>query len=264
MKKNIFLEKYGDWAVITGASEGIGKEFAISLASRGFNLILIARRKELLENLQKKLSNDYGNKNIILSLDLNDISSTDKILDEIKKKKIGLFVGSAGFGTSGLLINSNIESEIEMINVNCRSLMVLSYYFGKIFANQKRGGIILLSSIVAFQGVANQANYAATKAFVQSLAEGLNQELKQFNVDVISSAPGPVDTGFASRSNLKMGNAEKASVVAEVTLKSLGNSLTVRPGFLAKLLGYSLKTVPRFIRIKIMSSIMFGMTKHQR
>ena len=126
---------------------------------------------------------------------------------------------------------------------------------------QKRGGIILLSSIVAFQGVPGSANYAATKAYVQSLAEGLALELKPFGVDVLAVAPGPVNTGFAKRAGMHMGKALAAKDIAQVSLNALGKRTTTRPGWLSKLLGYSLAMLPRWGRTRVLKQVMRGMAK---
>jgi uncharacterized protein len=107
------------------------------------------------------------------------------------------------------------------------------------------------------------ANYAATKAYVQTLAEALHLELAPAGVDVLVSAPGPVATGFARRANLMMGKALRSSDVARATLEALGRGTTVRPGWLSKLLGYSLAMLPRSGRVRVMSLVMGGMTKHQ-
>lgn len=124
-----------------------------------------------------------------------------------------------------------------------------------------RGGLVLLSSVVAFQGVPRSAHYAASKAYVQTLSEGLRDEWSDHGVHVLSVAPGPVRTGFAARSKLTMSQAEEPRVVARASLEALGHAGTVRPGFLAKLLGYSLALTPRWGRIKIMRKIMAGMTR---
>lgn len=111
---------------------------------------------------------------------------------------IGLLVASAGFGTSGPFVDSDLESELEMIDVNCRAVAALGHHFGRRFANQRRGGMILMSSLVAFQGVPRAANYAATKAYVQSLAEGLRIELAPFGVDVSRRRRAPSSAGSRS------------------------------------------------------------------
>jgi uncharacterized protein len=120
-----------------------------------------------------------------------------------------------------------------------------------------------LSSIVAFQGVPHAANYAATKAYVQSLAEGIRQELSPFGVDVLVCAPGPVQSGFAQRADMKMGATATPTAVARASLAKLPGGGTVRPGFLSKLLGWSLALLPRWGRVQIMTLIMGRMTNHR-
>jgi short-subunit dehydrogenase len=147
--------------------------------------------------------------------------------------------------------------------VNCRAVAELSHVFGGRFARQRRGGLVLLSSLVAFQGVRRAANYAATKAWVQSFAEGLALELAPFGVDVLSSAPGPIRSGFGARADMKMSMALGPEAVATQSLAALPRGGTVRPGWLSKFLEWSLMFLPRWGRVRMMSLVMNGMTKHQ-
>ena len=260
--QNRIREKYGQWAVITGASSGIGKELAHAIATCGLNVILIARNEARLESIKSKIENSCETKVEVVKADLA-VGNFELVLDTLKGKNIGLFIASAGFGTSGNFIHNSVHEELNMLDVNCRSLLALTHYFAQLFTNQKRGGIILLSSMVSFQGVPYSANYAATKAYVQSLAEGLYHELKPYGVDVLAAAPGPVETGFGRRANMKMGNALKPNQIAIPILKALGRKTTVLPGTLTKILVYSLRTVPRWGKIRIMKFVMKGMTGHQ-
>jgi short-subunit dehydrogenase len=120
-----------------------------------------------------------------------------------------------------------------------------------------------MSSLVAFQGVPKAATYAATKAFVQTFAEGLRAELETHGVDVLASAPGPVRSGFEARADMKMSVALSPPVVARATIEALGRKGTVRPGFLSKGLEASLAPLPRRARVRMMGMVMGGMTKHQ-
>lgn len=120
-----------------------------------------------------------------------------------------------------------------------------------------------MSSLVAFQGVPRAANYAATKAYVQSLAEGVQQELRSLGVDVLAVAPGPVNSGFGARANMNISRAQTPQEVASGALKALGKSSLVRPGLLAKVLEFALTPLPRIGRVKIMAQVMSEMTKHQ-
>ncbi|BCM25010.1 SDR family NAD(P)-dependent oxidoreductase [Methyloradius palustris] len=257
-----FQKKYGDWAIVTGASEGVGREMALSLAERGLNVVLVARRVELLERLSETIKKEFNVQTMVISADLSEISALKSLVQSTSALNIGLLIANAGYGTSGPLINADLQTELNMLDVNCRALLVLSHHYGKRFSTQKKGGIVLMSSIMAFQGVPNMANYAATKAYVQTLAEGLHIELAPYGVDVHASAPGPINTGFSTRSNLKMGAAAHPKTIASDTLNALGKSTTVRPGFLAKLLEYSLKLLPRWGRVRVMQLVTKGMMSH--
>ena len=165
---------------------------------------------------------------------------------ETRDRDVGLLIASAGFGTSGPFVDARLDEELRMIDVNCRAVAALSHAFGRRFVDRKRGGIVLMSSLVAFQGVPRAANYAATKAYVQSFAEALRLELKPLGVDVIASAPGPIRSGFATRASMTMGLAQTPRDVAGATLASLGRRGIVRPGWLSKFLEASLMFLPRW------------------
>ena len=257
-----FASKYGPWALVTGASDGIGRSFAIELAKSGIHVVLVARRLAELERIADSLRTTYGVQCQVVPADLSSNEGIAQVIDGMKDFDVGLVVCAAGFGTAGPFLHGNLANELDMIQVNCSALTSIAWTMGNRLIERGKGGIILLSSIVAFQGVARSAHYAATKAYVQTLAEGLRIEWKRHGVDVLSVAPGPVNTGFAARSNLTMGNAASPSVIAAQSLRALGKQWTVRPGWLSKLLGHSLAMTPRFIRIRIMALVMGGMTKH--
>lgn len=256
--------RYGSWAIVTGASSGIGRELALRLAESGLNLVLVARSKQVLEQMAVDWRDRYEIEVKIVAVDLLILSGTKIILDETKYLDIGLLVAAAGFGTSGAFLESPIETEMEMLNVNCRSLLTLTWHFGRRFAKRGNGGIVLMSSIVAFQGTPFAAHYAATKAYVQTLAEALYVELAPMGIDVIASAPGPTNSGFAYRAGMKLGMALNPVDVAQATLDALGKKPTILPRFISKLLTYSLAFLPRWARVQIMGGVMRDMTKHQK
>lgn len=253
--------QYGPWAIVTGASDGIGRAFAVHLAEAGMNVILAARRREVLETLSADLTEQHGIDARVVAVDLGRPDGIATLLAETSTLDVGLLVASAGFGTSGSFIEAELAPELEMIDVNCRAVAALSHTFGRRFAERGRGGMVLMSSLVAFQGVPRAANYAATKAYVQSLAEGLRIELSARGVDVLASAPGPVNSGFAARASMTMSFAQTPAEVAGSTLSALGRQGTVRPGLLAKLLEWSLAFLPRWGRVRMMALVMGGMTK---
>jgi len=255
--------RYGQWAVVTGASDGIGKAFAASLAEAGFNLAIAARRTEALAAVAKSLASAHGVEVRPVSCDLGTPEGVARLEEATRDLDAGLIVAAAGYGTSGPFLESHLETELGMIDVNCRAVAALSHAFGNRFARRGGGGIVLLSSLVAFQGVPRAANYAATKAWVQTFAEGLRQELYGSGVDVLAVAPGPVQSGFGQRANMQMGMAQSPIEVARGALRAIGTRGTVRPGFLAKFLEFSLKLLPRWGRVRAMGLVMGGMTRHQ-
>ena len=187
-----------------------------------------------------------------------------KVLAFSDNYELGLLVASAGFGTGGNFLDANIEDEVNMVDVNCSALLRMAHHVAHRFASLLRGGIILMSSLVAFQGVPYSANYAATKAYVQSLAEGLRVEMEAFKVDVLAAAPGPVNSGFGSRADMVMNGALSPDQVGPSILKALGRKGTVFPGFFSKFLTASLSMMPRWAKVRVMKLVMGGMTAHQR
>lgn len=262
-KPSSFKSSYGPTALITGASDGIGRAMAEDIASRGLNLVLVARRKDRLDALATELVEKHGIAATVIPADLGTEDGVRRTLDAFDANEIGLLAACAGFGTAGPFLENAVDDELNMIDVNCRALAALTHRAGQSMRDREKGGIILMSSIVAFQGVRNSANYAATKAYVQSLAEGLAAELAPHGIDVLASAPGPVASGFAERANMQMDGAAAPEIVARGTLNALGRRVTVRPGFQSRFLGHSLGTLPRWARSRILGKIMTGMTKHR-
>ncbi|NJO76048.1 MAG: SDR family NAD(P)-dependent oxidoreductase, partial [Leptolyngbyaceae cyanobacterium RM1_406_9] len=242
----------------------IGREIGYRLAEAGLNLVLVGRQRTLLEQMSTELANRHSIQVRIVELDLALESSIKTLEATTRDLDVGLLIGAAGFGTSGSFLNAQLEPEIEMLNVNCRALLELSWYFGRRFAERGRGGIVLMSSIVGFQGTPFAAHYAATKSYVQALGEALSVELAPLGVDVLTAAPGPTDSNFATRAGMKLGVALKPQDIAQPILAALGRRSTVLPGFLSKLLTYLLMPLPRWVRVRIMGGVMAGMTQHQR
>jgi uncharacterized protein len=260
-------ERYGPWALITGASDGIGREFAATLARQGMHVVLVARRESLLAALAEQLTRDYGVACRVIAMDLGASDAAKKVDDSTRDLDIGLVIAAAGFGASGLFLSSDLDNELDMLAVNCGSALALAHRFGhrygQRFAHGKRSGLVLFSSLVGFQGVPGSAHYAATKGYIQSLAEGIAPEFAAKGIDVLASAPGPVHTGFASRAGMRMGKALIPSQVVASTLAALGHRTTVRPGWLSKLLGWSLAMLPRWGRTRVLAVIMRGMVQQR-
>lgn len=258
-KENALKRRFGPTALVTGASDGIGRAFAMQLAENGFDLILVARRASLLQELAQEIGTRCDVAVRICAMDLSDPTKVPELMRLTEGLPVGLVVAAAGFGSIGPFLEQDMEAEINMVDLNCRCVVELSYGFGQRMAAQGRGGIILFGSLVGFNGAPLSATYVATKGFVQSFAEGIAAELRPRGVDVLSVAPGPVGTGFAARAGMQMGQAATPAMVAQRALSALGRQTTVRPGFLAKFLGWSLAMLPRWGRVRVMGVIMKGM-----
>ncbi|MEJ7138896.1 SDR family NAD(P)-dependent oxidoreductase [Amphibiibacter pelophylacis] len=260
IRSSEFSLRYGPWAVVTGASDGIGRSFATALAARGLNLLLVARREAVLQALADDLQAAHGVQCRVLAADLSSAEGQAAVREASDGLDVGLAVCAAGFGSSGDFLDSDLDNELNMLRLNCEATTTLAWHLGQRLVQRGRGGLILLSSIVAFQGVPRSAHYAATKAYVQTLAEGLRQEWRGRGVEVLAVAPGPVNTGFAARSKMAITRADTPDEVARYSLMALGLLGTVRPGRLASLMGYALALLPRAVRVRIMAQAMKGMT----
>lgn len=238
----------------------MGRALCDDLAAAGFNLLIVARREAELAELAGLLSREFGVEAVPMALDMARPADIDKLVAATRLRDVGLLVAAAGYGTSGPLVAGALDRELDMIDVNCRAVLSLVHTFSSRFVARGRGAIVLFGSIVGWQGTPFAANYAATKAYVQTLAEGLHVELAPHNVVVLSVAPGPVASGFARRAGMRMGAATPAGVAAAAIFRALGRGGTVVPGRLGKLLTYSLAPLPRSLRIRIMARIMRGMT----
>jgi short-subunit dehydrogenase len=264
MNKNLqsdFALRYGPWAVVTGASDGIGRGLAGELAAAGLNLVLVARREAELAQLATGLAGRFAVKTQVVAADLARPEGLVRVETSTRDLDVGLLVAAAGFGTSGFFLDADPAAETDLLDLNCRAVLGQSLHFGRRFIRRGRGGLILFGSLVGFQGAPMAAHYAASKAYVQTLGEALHVELAPCGVDVLVSAPGPVHSGFAARARIQMGAAETPTTVARATLGALGRKMTVTPGALSKFLTWSLMTAPRSLRTRIMGKIMNGMTQ---
>lgn len=187
--------QFGKWAIVTGASSGIGKEFAFQLAQQGFNLILLARREHVLQDIVTVLTATY---NVIVkyqSIDLSqeiNISTLERLTQGLD---IGLLISNAGDGRMGAFNKIPLENLERMIQLNVTAHLQLSHWFtSKLLKQNKKGGVLLISSTTAFQGTPYAANYSASKAYVLNFGEALNFELKDRGIHVNVLVPGPTNT----------------------------------------------------------------------
>ncbi|MGD8825464.1 MAG: SDR family NAD(P)-dependent oxidoreductase [Myxococcales bacterium] len=185
-----FVHRYGPWAVVAGASEGIGASFSRKLAAREMNLVLVARRTEPLEALASELRAEYPVEVRVHSLDLGRAEAVAAIRDATESLDVGLLIYNAAYSPIGAFLDIEVEDHLNAIQVNVLGVLRMSHYFGRRLVQRGRGGIILMSSMSGLQGTAMVANYAATKAYDAILAEGLWYELREQGVDVLGCLAG--------------------------------------------------------------------------
>jgi short-subunit dehydrogenase len=194
-----FVERYGPWAVVAGASEGIGASFSQKLAARGMNLVVVARRAAPLEKLATQLRHEYGVEVNVQPLDLGCPDSVARISEATKGLEIGLMIYNAAYSPIGAFLEIDVEEHLKAVDVNVCGPLRLSHEFGRRFVERGKGGIILMSSMSGLQGMAMVANYAATKAYDSVLAQGLWYELRRHGVDVLGCVAGATLTpGYES------------------------------------------------------------------
>lgn len=250
---NEFVEKYGPYAVVTGASSGIGREIARGLYARGLRLILSGRNEARLRELQTELKGS-----LVVVADLGQEDGWETLLQAMDSKEVGLVIANAGFGSVGEFGREAMSFELEMLRVNCEVPLRMAHWASENLLPSGRGGIVFVSSILAWQGVPLQGHYGATKAYIQSLGEALHAEWSEHGVDVLVAAPGPVATNFGKQAGMNQAKADDAVEVAREIVESLGRKRTVVPGKLGKLLTGLLATAPRALRIRIMANVIRG------
>jgi uncharacterized protein len=256
-----FRERYGAWAAVAGASAGLGEEYATQLARRGLNLVLIARREDLLTALAARLTEEYGVHVLPLALDLSRPDAGEVVAQATHELHVGLLVYVAGLSVVGPFLERPLEDHLREIDVNCRGPLVLAYLLGQRMAARRRGGIILMSSLSATMGSALIANYAATKAYNMVLAEGLWEELRQAGVTVTAVAAGAISTP-SYQASAPRGSQPIQTPQAVVTeaLQRLGSTPQVIPGFSNRLSAFALRRLmPHTMTIRLMGRVMRGM-----
>ncbi|MEO1216801.1 MAG: SDR family NAD(P)-dependent oxidoreductase [Bacteroidota bacterium] len=225
--------KFGSWAIVTGASSGIGKEFARQLASNGINLILFARRENLLEELSNQLKNDYKIQVRYKKLDLTEQEFVSTIEDVLKDIDVRLLISNAGAAHMGAFSKIAIEDLQSMVSLNVTAQLKISHWFtSRLIQEKKQGGLLLVSSSIAYQGTPYAANYSAGKAYILNLGEALNFEMKEHNINVSVLVPGPTDApGLTERtdSNMKDNLPMKPQAVDELVKEGLAALLKNKP-----------------------------------
>lgn len=232
-----FRAKYGPWALVTGASSGIGRQFARHLASRGLNLALVARRGAILEGLGHELSGTTGVATKAIAADLVQPDAAAHVIRETEELEIGLVVSNAGAELHGAFLDQDAGRSVDLVRLNALAPLKLVHHYGGLMRGRRKGGIVIVSSLTAHGGTPYLATYSATKAFLLVLGESLYYEMKPYQVDVTVVAPGITRTPMIERaaesgvdfSRIPLPCTEVEPVVA-AALHALGRSPSVIPG----------------------------------
>ena len=243
--------------LITGASSGIGEAFAKTLDSFGANLILTARSEDKLNLMAKKMNNA-----VVIPGDLSDQNFPKKLYNKVKEKNlcVDILINNAGFGFSGLFLDSSIDNYKDMLNVNVYSLMELSHLFLKDMVEQKSGGIINISSLASFQPIPYFSIYAATKSFVTSFTESLYEEYRSKGIRVLGVCPGYTRTNFNIRAQMQEksvpGYTMTSQAVVNESLKAYtrGDFLIVN-GFINKFAKFLMSLLPTWLSLKLSKNV---------
>jgi short-subunit dehydrogenase len=223
--KEEFQKKYGPWALIAGASTGIGEAYSRQLAEKGLNLLLIARGKERLENLANELQSQYSIEARPIPIDLSTHNLLDQLKPQVDDLEIGLLIYNTAYSETRNFTEGKIEGILKTLDVNCRGVLLLCHEFGSKMVKRKRGGVILMSSMSGLQGSGLVSDYAATKAFDIILGEGLWAEWRHYGVDVLSVVAGATKTptlAKLSEGKTKQPHAMQPEDVAKEALGYLG------------------------------------------
>lgn len=254
-KRDVFS---GTTALVTGASSGLGEEFARELARRHCNLVLTARSREKLEQLASDLSRVNG---VTVQVITQDLATTDGALElakTIKARNITVdhLINNAGFGTAGRFESMDVEREARMVRVNCESVVVLSRALLRGMLDRRRGGILNVASTAGHQPTPFMSTYGATKAFVLSFTLALAEELRGTGVHALALCPGPVPTGFQAAASIPSGAVLSiakldAHTVVERALDAYARRAVLKtPGFVNSVQTLASKVFPRSLVVR--------------
>jgi uncharacterized protein len=257
---------FGKWALITGASAGIGVALAQELALGGTKLVLTARRKGRLEDLAHTLTATYKVATEVFPADLADPAAPEKIFSFTKEKgiEIDLLINNAGFGQYGEFHRIEKQRLLDMVQVNCHAVVHLTHLFLPPMIARRRGDILTLASTASFQAVPYISTYAATKAFDLLFAEGLAEEMKPYGIRICALCPGSTESEFAAVAGQEKfkRRAETAEKVAHTGLKALAAGKSYVISGLGNYLGaHGERLVPRRFVTKVAAGMFKPKTK---
>lgn len=246
--------------LITGASSGIGRDMAVILSKMGFNLILVARRSKKLEELKSRLKTDVK----IICMDISKPKSCIELYESVKNEDIDILINNAGFGIFGKFTETDIQKELNMIDLNIKAVHILTKLFLKDFKAKNSGYILNVASSAAFLPGPLLSSYYASKAYVLRLTEAIYEELRMENSKVYigTLCPGPVNTEFNNRAGVKFSiKGMSSKLVAKYAIRKMfERKLIIIPGILMK----AVFVMERLIPIKILLKICYHFQKRKQ
>jgi len=223
--------RYGEWALVTGASSGIGEAFARALACDGVSVVLTARREEKLEVLSAELTERHGVETRVVPADLSQPADVEGLLDAVSDLDVTILVNNAGLGCAGRFDKRDPADLVRLVEVNCTAPVALTARLLPAMRDRRRGAVVMVGSVGGRQPLGLHAVYAATKAFDLFLGEALYVEMRECGVDVLVVEPGTTDTEFQEISGEKAHPGVSAERVVEVALRALGHQPSVVIGW---------------------------------
>ena len=259
-RRVIFSRMAKKTALITGGSIGIGFELGRQFAAHGHDLVLVARNADQLEAAAGKIEGKYGVSVRTIAMDLVDPASPPRLFDTLTGDNVAIdfLVNNAGFGLGGDFIDTDIDRELDMIQVNCSAVVHLTKLFLPAMVKRKEGRILNLASLASFQAGPRHAIYYASKAFVLSFSEAIAEELRRTGVTVTALCPGPTESGFAERAGTQRSRLfTQAKVATAEEVAQYGYAAMMKgtrvaiPGLQNKLLLQAQRIAPRILVNKI-------------
>jgi len=252
------------WVLITGASSGFGEEFARQYAEQGHSLVLVARRLDRLQKIADGLRQQFRIEVVVEQVDLSDVAAIVRLHQRLCERDIAIdiLVNNAGHGLQGPFIESKLDAALAMVQLDVASLTAVTHIFAQDMRTRRRGKILLVASILAYQGVQNFAVYSAAKAYVLRLGEALHRELKRDGITVTVLCPGMSDTGFAAASQQKITPALKLLMMQPTPVVRAGiralqaGCISVVPGWTNKVSVIFMWATPRWLHQAIFSRVM--------
>ena len=254
------------WVLITGASSGFGEEFARQYAAQGHPLVLVARRLDRLETIADALRQRYRIDVVVEQVDLSDVAAVVQLHQRLCERGIAVdvLVNNAGHGLQGTFVDGTLDAALAMLQLDVVSLTAVTHVFAQDMRTRGRGKILLIASLLAYQGVEKFAVYAAAKAYVLRLGEALHRELEHEGVTVTTLCPGMSETGFATAAQQEVTPALKRVMMQPAPVVRAGmralqaGRISVVPGWANKAIVIFVWLTPRWLHQAVISRIMNG------